>query len=203
MTGLFTNTAGALAVARGGRQGGSGPRIGAGDPGDEPGRSGARGARVGGVNLETRWPRLFQLSSGGLGLSGWGARVGVPGVCCPRCRWVSAGDTGSRGAALGAPPSRLLGDWPPSRLRGALGRPRAEVTAAEFLPGRFPAPPQRLPSALAKEVGASSLLPDGIKGPLQRVSLGKWVWRGSPDLALLQVHPPWPLTSSGYLYPKW
>lgn len=143
VTGLFTNTAGALAVARGGRRGGSGPRIGAGDPGDEPGRSGARGARVGGVNLETRWPRLFQLSSGGLGLSGWGARVGVPGVCCPRCRWVSAGDTGSRGAALGAPPSRLLGDWPPSRLRGALGRPRAEVTAAEFLPGRFPAPPQR------------------------------------------------------------
>ena len=47
------------------------------------------------------------------------------------------------GAALGAPPSRLLGDWPPSRLREALGRPRAEVTAAEFLPGRFPAPPQR------------------------------------------------------------
>ena len=125
--------------------------------------------------------------------------MGVPGVCCPRCRWVSAGDTGSRGAALGAPPSRLLGDWPPSRLRGALGRPRAEVTAAEFLPGRFPAPPQRPCQRGGREFTPARR----NQGPLQRVSLEKWVWRGTPDLSLLQVHPPWPLTSSGQLHPKW
>lgn len=36
-----------------------------------------------------------------------------------------------------------VGDWQPTKLQGALGRPWAEVTAAEFLPGRFPEPPHR------------------------------------------------------------
>lgn len=145
MTGLFTNTAGAPAAARGWRRGGAGPRVGAGDPGGEPGRSGASGAGAGGVNPETRWPRLSQLSSRGLGRSGWGARVGVAGVFCPRCRWVSAGDTGSGGAALGVPPrlppfARLAALKTPRSAWPAAGRGNRSRVPAWPLPGASPAP---------------------------------------------------------------
>lgn len=100
----------------------------------------------------------------------------------------------------GAPPSGPppMGDWPPSKTPRSAWPAWAEVTAAEFLPGRFPAPPQcpcqgggRQFSPARRNVGASPA------SASQKLAL-----RGSPDLSLLQVHPPWPLTSSGCLYPS-
>ena len=95
------------------------------------------------MNLETRWPRLSQLSSGGLGLSGWGARMGVPGVCCPRCRWVSAGDTGSgrRPRCSPLPPfGGLAALKTPRSAWPAPGRGNRSRVPAWPLPGASPAP---------------------------------------------------------------
>lgn len=112
-----------------------------GFPGRGPGtcaRSGASRARAvwrGGRGVTWRPGRCFFPRVRSLWGAGWELRAfSVPGVAgCPL-------ETLGPGAPPSVPPP--LGDWLLSRLRGALGRPWAEVTAAEFLPGRFPAPPQ-------------------------------------------------------------
>lgn len=116
--------------------GGAGPRVGEEELCEKPGKS-----RVRALEDETWTPgRCFFLST----VSARSASVGGPGEGGLGTLSFS-GDAGSPLETLGpgAPPPRplLVGDWPPSKLPGALGRPWAEVTAAEFLPGRFPEPP--------------------------------------------------------------
>ena len=153
------------------------------------------------MNLETRWPRLSQLTSRGLGRSGRGARVGVSGVFCPRCRWVSAGDTGSGGAALGVPPrlppfGRLAALETPRSAWPAAGRGNRSRVPAWPLPGASPAPlPKRWarvhscptesgasPARISREVGLA-----GHPGPLTASGApslaADLLWAASPQVA--------------------
>lgn len=136
-----------------------GPRVQGGDLLEESGKSGMRDLAQGTSD------RCCFRSIVTVGLEPRGARVVAAEVFCP-------GDAGCLLQTLGpgASPSGLppMGDWPLSKLPGALGRPWAEVTAAEFLPGRFPAPPQCLCQgggrefALARRnVGASPVSTSG------------------------------------------
>lgn len=107
VTGLSINTAGAPAAAPRLAPRGVQVPVGAGDPGDEPGRSGASGPGRG-CEPETRWPRLQLSSRGGLGRSGWG-----PGWSCRRLSLMSLAPLETLGP--GAPPSVCPPRLPPLR----------------------------------------------------------------------------------------
>lgn len=144
VTGLFTNSAGpaeGAGAARGpGRGSGTRPRSRAG-----------LGCAIG--DLETRSPLLPQHSSRGLGLLGPGCvlRTGsVPADAgCP---------LGTLGLERGPRSPRPWATCCPrnSRERSAATGPRWPQ------PSSCPAASRRLPGVLAKEVGARSLLPDGL-----------------------------------------
>lgn len=80
----------------------------------------------------------------------------------------------------------------------ALKSPRSASAApgqgnhSEFLPGRFPAPPQRP----CQGGGHELLLPDPLRGPLRRVPSRSWLL----PLFLLQVLPAWLLTPFGVIF---
>lgn len=121
------------AAASGGSKGAVGPRVQGGNLLGESGKCGVRDLAEGTSG------RCFFLSivPAGLDSGGQGGGCGsflslvTLGVCWTH--WVRVR------RPRGPPPA---GDWLLSKLPGVLGRPWAEVTAAEFLPGRFPAPPQ-------------------------------------------------------------
>lgn len=158
MTGLFTNTGGP-AVAREGSRGGAGS--------SGPGPEGIRraGHVWGGDWAEGTWrpDRCCFLSISSVGSDSVGARAEALDISVPGEADCLLETMGLGAPSSGTPP---LGEWPLQNSReGALGRPRAEVTAAEFLPGRFPAPPQcpcqgggREFAPARRNVGASSAI---------------------------------------------
>lgn len=142
-----------------------GSRGGAGSSG--PGPEGIRraGHVWGGDWAEGTWrpDRCCFLSISSVGSDSVGARAGALDISVPGEADCLLETMGLGAPSSGTPP---LGEWPLQNSReGALGRPRAEVTAAEFLPGRFPAPPQcpcqgggREFAPARRNVGASSAI---------------------------------------------
>ena len=146
--------------------------------------------------------RCFFLSIVPVGSESVGGRVGASGVFCPRCRWVSAGDTGSGAAALGAPAfGGLAALKTPRSAWPALGRGNRSRVPAWPLPGASPVPlPKgwaRVHSCPTELRGLSSEYLSGTCAEGQRRSLTA---SSSPSLAADFL---WVSLPKWWLFSRW